>query len=157
MDTSGMSLASASSLLTNGSYPSGVNTNREAVEDQSAELPFVDQLNEARGRAAGKLDQQATLTARHLQEVEGLFISMMLKNLRSSETGEGLFAGDKSDTFGGMFDMYLGEHLAESGGVGLSQMLQESRLQTSAPAFDPSEIHKLYSVAVHAYQQPVEE
>lgn len=157
MDTIGMATPSVSALLTTGSFHSAVNADSRSVEDQGSELPFVDQLNEARGRAAGKLDQQATLTARHLQEVEGLFISMMLKNLRSSETGEGLFAGDKSDTFGGMFDMYLGQHLAESGGVGLSQMLQQSRLQSSAPAIDPAEIRKLHSVAVRAYQQPAEE
>jgi Rod binding domain-containing protein len=56
--------------------------------------------------------------------LESMFLSMMLKQLRTSEQGQGLFAGDKSDTLGSMFDQYLGQYLAESGGVGLSAMLR---------------------------------
>lgn len=61
------------------------------------------------------------------REFEGLFVSMLVKQLRqSSESGAGLFPGDPSDTYGGMFDMYMGRHLAESGGIGMAQFIQSA-------------------------------
>ncbi len=57
-----------------------------------------------------------------IQKFEGLFMSMMIKQLRETGSGEGLFPGDKSDTYGGMFDMFMGDHLAESSDSGLEQL-----------------------------------
>ncbi|SFI36395.1 rod-binding protein [Planctomicrobium piriforme] len=59
------------------------------------------------------------------KQFEGVFTSMLLKQMRqSSAEGEGLFPGDASDTYGGMFDMYLGQHIAESGGIGMAESIQ---------------------------------
>jgi flagellar protein FlgJ len=56
-------------------------------------------------------------------QFESLFISLLLKEMRQTEQGGGLFAGESSDTYGGIFDLYLGEHLAKSGGLGLAPMI----------------------------------
>lgn len=56
-------------------------------------------------------------------QFESLFISLLLKEMRQTQQGDGLFAGESSDTYGGIFDLYLGEHLAKSGGLGLAGMI----------------------------------
>ena len=39
-------------------------------------------------------------------------------------TEEGLFGSEASDTYGGLFDLYMGKHLATTNGLGISEMLQ---------------------------------
>ena len=56
-------------------------------------------------------------------EFESLVISQLLKQMRSTSEEGGLFPGDKSDTYGGMFDMYFGKFLAENGGLGLADFV----------------------------------
>ena len=61
------------------------------------------------------------------EDFESLFMSIMLKEMRntiSNEEGGGLFAGEGSDTFGGMFDTFLGQHLATSGQLGIRQAIE---------------------------------
>jgi flagellar protein FlgJ len=61
------------------------------------------------------------------KEFEGLFVSMLVKELRQTSSPDGgLFPGDSSDTLGGMFDMYMGQHLARNGGIGLAESIAES-------------------------------
>lgn len=57
------------------------------------------------------------------KEFEGVFLSMMLKEMRNSIEGDGFFAGDSSDSFGGMFDMFIGQHLSESEPLGISNLM----------------------------------
>lgn len=54
------------------------------------------------------------------EEFESLFIAMLVKQMRESSSEEGLFPGDSADTYGGLFDMYLGRHIAHGGGIGLA-------------------------------------
>ena len=61
-----------------------------------------------------------------IKDFEGLFLSMMIKELRQTSSGDGLFPGDASDTYGGMFDMFLGNELAEGKGLGLESMFRSS-------------------------------
>jgi flagellar protein FlgJ len=56
-------------------------------------------------------------------ELEGLFVSLLLEQMRQSVGGEGMFPGDQSDIYGGMFDMYLGRQLADNGALGIGQMV----------------------------------
>jgi flagellar protein FlgJ len=59
-------------------------------------------------------------------EFEGIFFSMLLKEMRTSldSSGEGgLFAGEKTDTLGGLFDLYMGQHLASSNSLGISRAI----------------------------------
>jgi Rod binding domain-containing protein len=55
-------------------------------------------------------------------QFESVFMSMLVKEMRAT-TENGLFEGEASDTLGGMFDLYLGQHMAEAGGIGVKQML----------------------------------
>jgi flagellar protein FlgJ len=61
------------------------------------------------------------------EDFEAIFLSMMLKELRntsSSEEGGGLFGGEDSDTFGAMFDTFIGQHLAESNQLGIADAVR---------------------------------
>lgn len=71
--------------------------------------------------------------AQAAREFEGMLTSMLLKQMRQTISGEGLFPGDSSDTYGGMFDMYLGDFIARNGGLGLAEQI-ESTLQAQMSA-----------------------
>ncbi|MFN9721176.1 MAG: hypothetical protein ACK58L_20960 [Planctomycetota bacterium] len=70
--------------------------------------------------------QKSAKAAEAIEKMEGMFLSMMLKELRKSEMGDGFFPGDKSDTYGGIFDMYVGDHLAKTTDIGIEQLFQSS-------------------------------
>lgn len=69
---------------------------------------------------------KSTKVEKAIKDFEGLFLSMMIKELRQTGSGDGLFAGDGSDTYGGMFDMFLGNELAEGKGLGLESLFRSS-------------------------------
>jgi peptidoglycan hydrolase FlgJ len=54
---------------------------------------------------------------------ESMFATMMLKQMRESLEG-GLFPGDTGDVLGGLFDHYMGEHIAGNGGFGVGDMIR---------------------------------
>jgi flagellar protein FlgJ len=55
------------------------------------------------------------------RDFEATFLGMVLKEMRQTlDPDGGLFAGDTGDVQGGLFDLYLGQHLAAAGGVGLA-------------------------------------
>ncbi|GEM_PF-1657108 len=94
----------------------------------AAALSPAEGTAEALAAAADKQKNSAlrnvpTRDEKVLQQFESVMLSMMLKQMRSSASEDGLFPGDKSDTLGGMFDTYMGDHLAESGGLGLTDSL----------------------------------
>ena len=53
-------------------------------------------------------------------------MSMIIKQLRETSFGEGLFPNDASDTYGGMFDMFMGDHLAKSADLGMERLFRSS-------------------------------
>lgn len=57
------------------------------------------------------------------RQVEGLFASLLIKEMRGSDREGGLFGGDSSDVLGGMFDQYMGQAIADAGGLGLRDYL----------------------------------
>lgn len=61
-----------------------------------------------------------------IEEFEGVFMSMMIKQLRETDNGEGFFPGDHSDTYGGMFDMFMGQHLARGSQTGLEKLFESA-------------------------------
>ena len=71
---------------------------------------------------AGKAAQQVKDVAK---DFESLLLGELLKQSRKTlgEDG-GFFGNDKSDTFGALFDFFLGKHLADSGGVGVAGTIQ---------------------------------
>ena len=65
------------------------------------------------------------------KEFESVFMTLLLKNMRDTFTEDGLFGKEASDTFGGLFDLYMGNHLAESGSLGIGEMIQDLYKETS--------------------------
>ena len=57
------------------------------------------------------------------KQFEALFLSMLLKEMRQTLGEDGLFPGDAGDVQGGLFDLYLGKHMADSGGIGLADSI----------------------------------
>lgn len=70
-------------------------------------------------------------TKQAMSEFESLFVSTLIKQMRQSVDGDGLFPGDKSDSLGGLFDLFMGQHLAQAGGLGMSQALLKSYTKTA--------------------------
>lgn len=93
----------------------------------------------------GQTQQQVESVA---TQFESVFMSMLAKEMRES-TESGLFEGESSDTLGGLFDLYMGQHMAEAGGIGLKQMLvsryreqqaAETETLSENPALAPSQV-----------------
>jgi len=74
---------------------------------------------------AAERSQAAAEAAEPAKEFEAVMLSILLSNMRKSSFGEGLFPGDKSDTMGGLFDMMVSGQLADTGGLGLQQLVTE--------------------------------
>jgi len=55
-------------------------------------------------------------------DFEAIFVSQLLKEMRNT-LDEGLFAGEGSDTYGGLFDFYMSQHLTQGGGSGIGQAI----------------------------------
>ena len=56
-----------------------------------------------------------------LEDFEAVFVSMMIKEMRSS--AKDLFAGDPSDSLGALFDQHIGSAVAKGGGIGIAEQL----------------------------------
>lgn len=78
-------------------------------------------------------------------DFESVFMSMMIKEMRNSLDG-GFFGEESSDTYGGMFDLFIGKHLAESRPLGIANMMldqyekTQQRGQEQTPATPASNI-----------------
>jgi flagellar protein FlgJ len=67
--------------------------------------------------AKGSLDEVA-------RQFESLFVQQMLKSMRQANLGEGLMDSDQSLFYRDMYDQQLSVHLAESGGMGLAEVIK---------------------------------
>ena len=77
-------------------------------------------------------------------EFESVFLSMMLKEMRNSLEGGGFFGEDGSDTYGGMFDLFIGKHLAQAKPLGIADMLLEQyKKQSATPSDGESEVDSI--------------
>lgn len=85
--------------------------------------------------AATDARQRAELAA----QFEGMFVSMLLKEMRATLEG-GLFGGEQSDTYGALFDIHLGQHLADSGALGIRNLLLNQSLR-QATNVNPSAVN----------------
>jgi flagellar protein FlgJ len=95
-------------------------------------LPSLDRADLSAASPPARDAQAAQETA---TQFESVFLSLLLKEMRQTQQGDGLFAGESSDTYGGMFDLYVGDHLAKSGGLGIARLVTESieRMKTVTP------------------------
>ncbi len=61
------------------------------------------------------------------ENFESLFLTLLLKEMRNTldKTDGGLFGGsDSSDTYGGMFDQFMGQTLAEGRHIGIADAVE---------------------------------
>lgn len=69
-------------------------------------------------------DQNPDTQGQLAKEFEGIFLSLLIKEMRNSSfDGEGLFQGDKSDIYGGMFDQFMAQHLTNGAGLGIAELM----------------------------------
>ena len=82
--------------------------------------PIAGRIESLSGASRAVNAEQAQQLA---DDFESLFVSLVLKEMRQTLDGEGLFGGEASDTYGGLFDLYMGQHLAEAGGFGIGKAI----------------------------------
>ena len=84
---------------------------------------FLSALEQAAGAESGTSGEEKEERIEQVaSEFESVFLSLLLKEMRNTLDQEngGLFGGEGSDTLGGMFDMFMGKHLADSSPLGIS-------------------------------------
>lgn len=88
-------------------------------------------------QAHGVADKEIKrVEAKHQQtgtDFESVMMSILVSNMRKSSFGEGLFPGDKSDTLGGLFDMMVADQIADSGGIGIKEMITDWLADAGTP------------------------
>ncbi len=67
------------------------------------------------------------------QDFESVFASLLLKEMRKTLEPGSMFGEDSGDVYGGLFDLYLGQQMSQSGGFGLAKMVREA-LQRAEPS-----------------------
>ncbi len=55
---------------------------------------------------------------------EELFLSMLLKEMRETLEPGVMMGEDQSDVFGGLFDLFMSQHLATAGALGIADMVK---------------------------------
>jgi flagellar protein FlgJ len=55
---------------------------------------------------------------------ETMFLSMLLKEMRQTLEAGSMFAEDTGDVLGGLFDMFMSQHLAKQAPLGIGQMVR---------------------------------
>jgi Rod binding domain-containing protein len=71
------------------------------------------------------------------QAFEGMFASMLVKQMRQSIGGNSLCGHDKSDALGGLFDHFMGQHMASNGGLGIGAMIRKQLELRSTSNVEP--------------------
>lgn len=92
-----------------------------------------------RMRDQGRSDSETAAVSKSIQAhestataFESMFVSLLLKEMRST-LPNGLFGEESSDVLGGMFDQYMGQHLAQSGSLGIREMILAEALPSAHP------------------------
>ena len=99
--------------------------------------------------SAADLEKSAKV-GRAIKDFEGLFMSMIIKELRQTSSGDGLFPGDASDTYGGMIDMFLAKELTAGNGLGLESLFR------SSTAISQLEQQSVHSGSLHLRDRAIE-
>lgn len=80
-----------------------------------------------RGLSGDPLPKAGMSPEEAAEKFEGLLMTMLVKELRQSLPGDGLFgSGPGAAIYEGLFDQALAESLSSGGGTGLRQSLLES-------------------------------
>ena len=103
-------------MMGGGSLPLSSLINTQGLENLKLGAGVQEQAAEAESLQQKRIGEVA-------EQFETVFMSMILKQMRSS-LSEGLFSGDESDVYGGMFDMYMGQSLAGSRQLGIATAIE---------------------------------
>jgi len=74
---------------------------------------------------AGARNQSQEAIRETARQFEGLFLQMMLKDMRAASLGEGLMDNDQSKLYMEMFDKQVAMDMAKGKGIGMADMLFE--------------------------------
>jgi Rod binding domain-containing protein len=108
----------------------------------SQPLPLSDAFG---GGGYAKIKPNLNEEQKAAKDFESVFTTMLLKEMRQTLESDSLFSGDSSDIYGGLFDQFLGQHIADAGGLGLAKVVSEGldrlklaeRTQPNPPAAKP--------------------
>jgi Rod binding domain-containing protein len=68
---------------------------------------------------------------------ESLFASLLVKQMRQTLEPDTMFGKDNGDVLGGLFDHFMGQHLAQSGGLGIgafvTKHMPQARVNNERP------------------------
>ncbi len=117
MDAISSLISSSISNISTNQLPSttgGVDPTQQVSGDE-----FLGRLEKLKSMKSEQIDKMA-------KDFESVFVSMLLKEMRNTlDTGDGgLFGSEQSDTFGGMFDQFMGEHMADSSPLGIADAIK---------------------------------
>ncbi len=84
---------------------------------------------QAREDQAGSLDKVA-------KQFESLFVQMMVKQMRQTSLGEGIFDSDHTRQYQDMYDQQLSLHLSETGGMGIADVLRRQLSQNQGDSVE---------------------
>jgi len=95
----------------------------DVITPVSSQALTPDQFFALKGNANGTNDpRQIEKVANGLESV---FFSMLCKEMRQTLEPGTLFGEDQGDVFGGLFDQFLGEHMAKGGPLGIAAMVRK--------------------------------
>lgn len=84
--------------------------------------PQLEQASETMRSAAATGTSSPGETKGEVPNFESLLFSMLVKEMRQS-MGSEMFAGDNGDILGSMFDMHLGDHMAQFARLGMNESI----------------------------------
>jgi peptidoglycan hydrolase FlgJ len=93
-------------------------------------------ITEPLGKTDASLPTSQKRSVQAAKDFEAAFLSLLLKGMRQTLEPDSLFPGDNSDVQGGLFDDFMGKHLANAGGVGLAATIQRQMQQESPSNVD---------------------
>lgn len=117
-----------------------------SLKSTTAEFDVTQAFTERLGDGA-----RATDLKKVSKDFESVFVSMMLKSMRQSMSSD-MFPGDGSDTFGGLFDSFMGQHIADSGGIGLDRFFESLTQVSNASSRGEKTPTANHQASVEAYR-----
>ncbi len=112
------------------------------MESITNSLPATLPLSSLTELQAASLANEGQKIEGAAEEFESVFMSLLLKEMRNTLDKEdgGLFGSEGSDTFGGMFDMFMGQHLSKAQPLGIADAIKtyfEHAKSQDQPPNDP--------------------
>ena len=78
------------------------------------------------------------------RDFESMFVSLILKEMRQTLEPGAMFGEDNSDSYGSLFDMYMGQHIAKAGGFGIAEMVRHYLQASPQPGERPAPLDQAF-------------